>query len=68
MAMEMHITRGRDGQVIGTVEAGEIQTAEGTVELEPVLEDGQAIETIELRRSETIDLDALYKRLARKKK
>lgn len=65
--MKMHVLRGRDGQVIGTAEADEVRTPEGTVEVEPELEDGQNIETVELRRSETFDLDALHKRFTQKK-
>jgi autonomous glycyl radical cofactor GrcA len=65
--MRIHIVRNRQGEIVGTCEAGEVQTTSGTVEVEPELEDGQRIETVELLRRETFDLEALHKRPERKK-
>ncbi len=66
--MRMDVVRDKNGQAIGTFEADEIQTPEGLVAVEPELEEGQELETIEVRRSETFDLDGFYKRLGRRRR
>lgn len=66
--MKMHIVRDKSGDVIGTYVGGEIQATSGTVEVSPVLEDGQNVESIEIMRHDTFDVDALHKSLTRRKK
>jgi hypothetical protein len=67
-SMKIHVVRDKSGDVIGTYEAGEIQATSGTVEVSPVLEEGQNVESIEIMRHETFDVDALHKSLTRRKK
>jgi hypothetical protein len=64
--MRIHIVRDRKGKILGTCEAGAVQTPAGTVEVEPMLEEGQRIETVDLLHQETFDLEALHRRPERK--
>jgi hypothetical protein len=64
--MRMHIVRDRQGRVVGTCEASEVQTPAGTVAVEPLLDEGQRLETVELLRQETFDLEALHGRPEKK--
>lgn len=58
--MKIRVVRDRDGQVVST-----IADEGGDVSVEPDLEEGQEIETIELPENEISDPDALHKRLER---
>ena len=64
--MRIHIVRDKKGKIVGTCEAGEVQTVAGNVAVEPLLEEGQRLETVELLRQETFDLEALHRRPERK--
>ncbi len=64
--MRLHIVRDKKGRIVGTCEAGEVQAAAGTVAVEPLLEEGQRMETVELLRQETFDLEVLHRRPERK--
>lgn len=63
--MKIDVIRARDGKLIGIAETDAVQSDEGAVEGGFDPEDGQQIESMEVRRSDTFDLDALAKRLSR---
>jgi hypothetical protein len=62
--MRMNVIRTKSGDVVGTYEAGEVETTSGTAEISPELDDGQEIESIEIPTHETFDVDALHRKLA----
>ena len=66
--MKFYVLRDKSGKVVGSAEALGIQTAEGTVEVEPLAQDGQEVHTVELLGRGTFEVADLHERLSRSDK
>ena len=66
--MKFFVLRDESGKVVGSAEAGGIQAAEGIVEVEPLAQEGQKVETVELVGHGTFEVAELHERLLRSDK
>lgn len=66
--MRMNVVRDKSGELIGTYEAGEIRTAEGTIEVSPEVDEGVEIVELSVHRHETFDIDSFHEGLTKRSK
>lgn len=64
--MKVRLVRDRDGQVVTAVQLE--RTAVEEVLVEPVLEEGQEAEDVEMAQSERLDLERLFTTFSKAKK